>query len=128
MNRFGRFVLVPGLLVLFGAGSLVAQEPANPAGHWEGAIEVPGAPIEINVDLMVGEDGTWTGDISIPAQMAQDVPLINVKVEGKTVSFGMEVPGDPLFTGTLSDDGKTISGPFTQGGAELTFTLTRKGS
>ena len=94
--------------------------------HWVGAIEVPGAPIEIDVDLMVNAEGVWSGDISIPAQMAQDVPLINVKVEGKSVTFGMDIPGEPLFTGTLSDDGKTISGPFSQSGAELTFTLTRE--
>ena len=58
--------------------------------------------------------------------MAQDVPLADVTVEGKTVSFRMaDVPGDPTFTGTLSEDGKTIAGPFTQGVAELEFTLTR---
>jgi hypothetical protein len=104
-----------------------AQDLQTPAGHWEGAIEVPGSPLEINVDLTVDEEGVWTGDISIPAQMAQDVPLINVNVDGKSVTFAMEVPGDPTFIGTLSEDGNTISGPFTQGGVELTFTLTRKG-
>jgi hypothetical protein len=106
---------------------LSSQDIPAPDGHWEGAIEVPGSPLEINVDLTVDEEGVWTGDISIPAQMAQDVPLVNVKVDGKSVTFAMEVPGDPTFLGTLSEDGKTISGPFTQGGAELTFTLTRVG-
>ena len=32
---------------------------------------------------MVDADGVWTGDISIPAQMAEDIPLADVKVDGK---------------------------------------------
>jgi hypothetical protein len=104
-----------------------AQDPPTPAGHWEGAILVPDAPIEINIDLMVDEEGVWSGDISIPAQMAEDFPLADVAVEGSKVSFRMaEVPGDPTFTGTMSDDGKTISGTFTQGGGQVEFSLTRK--
>jgi hypothetical protein len=76
---------------------------------------------------MVNEEGIWSADISIPAQMTEDFPLSDVKVEGREVSFRMaDVPGDPTFTGALSEDGKTISGPFTQGGAALEFTLTRK--
>jgi len=48
-------------------------------------------------------------------------------VEGSKISFMMaDVPGDPTFTGTLSEDGKTIAGPFTQSGAEMEFQLTRK--
>jgi len=37
-----------------------------------------------------------------------------------------DVHGDPTFTGTFSEDGKTIAALFTQGGVDLTFTLTRK--
>ena len=130
MKRLCLSNLPPALFLLaLGAfaNPLTAQETPTPAGHWEGAIMVPGAPIEINVDLMVDADGIWSADISIPAQMAEDFPLADVKVEGKAVSFRMaDVPGDPSFMGTLSDDGKTISGPFTQSGGEFEFTLARK--
>ena len=117
------------LLALSGSTlPLLGQEAPSPAGHWEGAILVPGAPIEINVDLMVDDEDVWTGDISIPAQMAEDFSLSDVAVEGTSVSFKMMGPaGDPTFTGTLSEDGKTISGPFTQSGATLEFALTRSG-
>jgi len=122
---------IPLALCLLFLGALPspgdAQETPTPAGHWEGAILVPGSEIEIDVDFMVDEEGVWSADISIPAQMAQDFPLADVKVEGKTVSFRMaDVQGDPTFTGTLSEDGKTITGPFTQSGGEFEFTLTRK--
>ena len=122
------FSAIFGLLALAGTVSgLVAQEGPGFKGHWEGAIVVPGAPIEINVDFTVSDEGVWSGDISIPSQMAEDIPLAGVTVEGSKISFMMaDVPGDPTFTGTLSEDGKTIAGPFTQSGAELEFQLTRK--
>jgi hypothetical protein len=107
------------------SGPLGAQEEPTPVGHWEGAILTPGGELGIDVDLMV-EDGAWSGDISIPAQATQDFALSEVAVEGSQVSFLMAgVPGDPTFKGTLSEDGRTISGTFTQGGQSLDFRLTR---
>jgi len=114
------------LAALVGAsGFLAGQEASTPAGHWEGAIVVPGGELGINVDLML-EDGVWAGDISIPMQNTEDFALSGVSVEGSQVSFSMAgVPGDPTFKGTLSEDGKTISGTFTQGGQALEFRLAR---
>jgi hypothetical protein len=105
----------------------MAQENPTPAGHWEGAIVVPGGELGIDVDLME-EDGSWTGDISIPVQQTQDFVLSDVIVDGFQVSFLMAgVPGDPTFSGILSEDGETITGTFSQGGQVLEFTLTRSG-
>jgi hypothetical protein len=73
-------------------------------------------------------EGSWSGDISIPAQATEDFPLSEVTVEGVEVSFLMAgVPGDPTFKGSLSEDGQILSGMFSQGGAELEFNLTRGG-
>jgi len=104
-----------------------AQEVSSPEGHWEGAIQVPGGELGINVDLLM-EGGTWSGDISIPLQQTEDFPLSDVVVEGDRISFAMAgVPGDPKFDGTISEDGLTISGAFTQGGQNLEFLLSREG-
>jgi len=107
--------------------ALAAQEEESPtpAGHWEGAILVPGGELGIDVDLAVGESG-WQGDISIPVQATQDFGLSEVSVNGMEVSFLMAgVPGNPTFRGTMSDDGSTITGTFSQGGQNLDFRLTR---
>lgn len=113
------------LLALGGAHTQLSAQDAS--GHWDGAIITPQGDLAINVDLTKGEDGAWSGDISIPAQMAEDIPLADVVVEGNKVSFRMaDVPGDPTFTGTMAEDGKTITGPFSQAGAELEFKLTRQ--
>ena len=105
--------------------SLVVAVPVLAAvdGHWRGSIATPGTALEINVDLA---DGATTGDISIPVQGLTDRALVDVSYDGETVSFGIaEIPGDPRFSGELTADGATINGRFSQGGAELSFTLTR---
>ena len=115
-----------GATSILGAQEIPPQEIPSPAGHWEGAIIVPGGELGMDVDLVLGEDGTWSGDISIPVQATEDFPLSEVQVEGAEVTFAMAgVPGEPTFKGTLSEDGLTITGSFTQGGQALEFRLTR---
>lgn len=102
-----------------------AQEASAVAGHWAGKIETPGTAIEIDVDLK-GADGSWNGDISIPAQGAKDLPLANIKVAGDRISFEMPgVPGDPRFEGRLLSGARRIEGEYTQSGQTMPFTLER---
>ena len=120
-------LLVLLTLTLGAVSPLCAQDaPApTPEGHWEGAIQVPGEGLGINVDFME-DGGTWTGDISIPAQMLEDFALGGLTVEGLALTFGMEgIPGTPTFRGTLAEDGQSITGTFSQGGQAFPFTLTR---
>jgi len=124
-----RFDLPFILFVIFmfvGLGQVGAAPPQDPAGHWEGAVEVPGAKLEVNVDFVKQADGTWKGDISIPAQGAKDLPLGGIKVEAADITFAIAgVPGDPTFKGRLSADGAKITGNFTQGGGNFPFELAR---
>ena len=114
-------VLVAALLF---AVPLLAQEGL--AGHWEGAIELPGQKLGINLDF-IREGDAWKGDISIPLQNAKDLPLINLSLEGTSATFEIQgVPGNPTFKGTLQ--GSRISGDFTQGGATFPFSVERAAS
>ncbi len=109
-------------------GPIAAQAPAGPAGHWEGTIQVPGQELAISVDLATNADAKWEGAIAIPAQNVKALPLSDITVKGSAVGFAMKgVPGDPQFAGTVSKDGKSIAGDFSQGGVTLPFTLTWKG-
>ncbi len=95
------------------------------AGHWEGAIEIPGQPLAISIDFSQ-KDGLWTGAVSIPAQNSKDLPLAKIAVESDAVSFEIaNVPGNPTFKGALSSDGTSIGGKFTQGGQTFPFSLRR---
>jgi hypothetical protein len=121
-----RTLLLTLLLTTF-ASVAAAQSAAGPAGHWEGAIEVPGQSLAIEVDLAPKDDG-WKGTISIPAQNLKGFPLSDITVAGTAVGFAMKgVPGGPAFAGTLSADGKAIGGDFTQGGGTIRFNLEWKG-
>ncbi len=92
----------------------------------EGAIEIPGTPLTISLNFAKKGD-TWSGDISIPAQRAKDLPLTEIKLSGTDVSFAIVgVPGDPTFNGRLAADGQAISGEFSQAGQKLPFKLERK--
>ena len=110
------------------SGPIAAQVPAGPAGHWEGTIQVPGQELAIAVDLATNADAKWEGAIAIPTQNVKALPLADITVKGSAVGFAMRgVPGDPQFAGTVSKDGKSIAGGFSQGGVTLPFTLTWKG-
>ncbi len=122
---------VPLMFLLLAAALLTAAHAQdaqgdNPvAGAWQGAIEVPGFPLEVLVVLDDAE-GQWTGNIDIPAQGAQGVPLENITVDGTSASFMISgTPGEPTFSGTV--EGDEMTGDFTQAGQQFPFTLTRTG-
>ena len=104
----------------------LAAQPSTPsfAGYWEGAIQIPGTEMKIQVTLE-GGGAAWTGRISIPPQGAKDLALGDVKVAGDAVSFVMPgIPGEPKFSGNLGKAGR-IEGMFSQGGQVFPFYLTR---
>jgi CubicO group peptidase (beta-lactamase class C family) len=83
--------------------------------------------LEIDLDFIQNSDGSWKGDISIPAQKAIDLPLDNISFDGHQVSFEISgVPGKPTFKGTLSEDGQVITGDFTQAGKTFPFNLKKE--
>ncbi len=111
-----------GLLAITLLGTVsFAQE--GPAGRWRGAITLPNGDLAVTVELTQNESA-WRGTIDIPAQGIKSMALEKVAIEGAQVSFKMPgIPGDPTFTGTVSDDGREISGEFSQGASRLPFRL-----
>jgi uncharacterized protein len=111
---------------LIGPPASAAQPVPDPAGYWEGSVHLPSDELAIKVDLAKGTDGKWSGTIEIPRQGFRGFTLNPVTVYGSNVAFTLPgVPGEPRFAGTLTPDGKTIKGEFTQGPAKLSFTLGR---
>src|SRR5437867_4749113 len=126
--RFGFLLLAaPAALLLSVAIAVGAGTAPSLTGHWEGSIDVPGMKLEISIDLTRKADGSWSGDISIPAQGAKNLPLANIKLDGSDVSFDLPgPPGNPAFKGKLAADGETIAGDFTQSGETVPFHLDTK--
>ena len=111
------------------------EKPAPPAkvenspgaaGHWEGNIQAGSVTLPIAVDLSRKEDGSWAGTISVPTQSIKDRALEGIDVKEANIAFKIAgIPGDPSFSGKLSNDGKTMSGEFSQGGGKFAFQLER---
>lgn len=105
---------------------LSAAPAADPSGRWDGAIQLPGTELGVQIELQAADGGAWKGDIDIPLQQTRDLPLTDVKVDGSAVSFKISgPPGDPTFQGTLAEDGTRIEGQFTQSGQTFPFKLVR---
>ncbi len=127
MKHVSRYFVIFLTLVLLFPCLWGADDDLKLEGHWEGSIEIPGMTLEINIDFKAKDDGSWEGDISIPAQKAKDLPLTEINVAGKDVSFAISgVPGDPRFMGTFSEDGTKIAGDFTQNEQTFPFALSRE--
>lgn len=117
----------------FGATRVsAADQPVGAAGHWDGTIVVtpPGAAtqnVPMAVDLDHNAAGGWKGSIDIGPRI-KGLELTDIQVNGPSVHFVMRnMPGNPTFDGSLSPDGKIISGNAIQAGEKTTFTLTRNG-
>ena len=96
-----RLVLRLSAVLLFTvAPALLAQAPTSFAGHWTGSIKLPAQELAFDVDLTAGDSG-YTGEISIPAQNAHDLPLAGIAVSGDSITFVMpNVPGNPTLSST----------------------------
>ena len=107
--------------------ALSAWAQDGPRGHWSGSVELPNQSLVMEVDLDKAAEG-WIGSLAIPAQGASGLPLDSISFSGGKCIFHIKgAPGDPTFTGTLSADGKTMSGDFTQGPGNFPFKFSRGG-
>ncbi len=116
------------VISLAAPGTLLAQDAKPFVGIWEGALDVAGEYIEIVLEFALEGEGL-TGNVDVPSQMAEDIPLAEFKIEGKKISFMIDhpgVPGEPTFNGELDAEGTTLSGTFSQSGAEGTFETKKK--
>jgi len=93
-----------------------AQAPTaqNLTGDWRGALGAGATSLPLVLHLTTAPDGKLSATLDSPAQGGYGIPGNNVQISGSNVSF--EVPSvHGSYTGTVSADGKAISGIWTQG-------------
>ncbi len=101
------------------AGNKAASELE---GYWEGTIDVPDQPLNINIEFNKEEE--WSGTISIPIQNVDRFSLSEIDVNGGKVSFQMPVPGQSIrFDGKMGED--ELNGTFNQAGQSFPFSLKK---
>jgi len=124
MRTLGRWAALFAVSLVVTTTLAAQQAPAHGfAGHWTGRITLPGQELAFDVDL-VQAGNAWTGDISIPAQNAKDLPLIQIAIQGDSIGFAIQgIPGNPTFRGRRAADGQSVAGQFTQGGQSFPFSM-----
>jgi pimeloyl-ACP methyl ester carboxylesterase len=102
-----------------------AQQPGEAVvGRWEGSLDTGAGQLPLVFNITRGDDGSLAGTLDSPNQGAFGIPVTAVSVEGSAVSLEIAAVAGG-FSGTLSDDGSTIAGTWSQGPASLPLTVTR---
>jgi pimeloyl-ACP methyl ester carboxylesterase len=109
-----------------------AADAERAAGTWQGALEVSGAELTIvfhldRADAPEGDGSEWTATMDSPDQGATGIPVSKVTVDGDKVRLDLAAIGG-TYEGTLTDDGETIDGTWTQGGSSYPLVVERVGA
>ncbi len=128
-----RSALVPLILVTGACAALAPGRPlsaqAAPSpqafqGAWSGMLEAGAARLRLVFHVTAGADGALSGTMDSPDQGAAGIPATSVTVQGRTLRFAVANLG-MTYEGTLSADGASLQGTFTQGAARLPLAMTR---
>ncbi len=92
-------------------------------GEWRGALSASGRSIPLVLHI-AGVAGHLTATLDSPSQGALGLPIASVMQEGAVIRFKITAP-EASFVATLSSDGQTLVGQWSQGGASLPLTMTR---
>jgi hypothetical protein len=92
----------------------------GPAGHWDGALQLPDREVPIALDLSKDDKGAWSGTFT---QVAQNMtlPLADIKVDDKSAKFRVAAGASALETSN------SMRCTVAAGGGSLTAPMKRTG-
>lgn len=100
------------------------EEGMDFAGTWAGALEMPGAELEMIFHITSDVDGMWSGTLDVPAQGAVGIPLSDVSSHDGVVIFEVALIAG-TFSGSLDSDAATLHGVWEQSGMAIPLVLKR---
>ncbi|WP_031497781.1 alpha/beta hydrolase family protein [Bryobacter aggregatus] len=102
------------LILLLAVSGLFGQ---SVAGTYLGQLDAGFAgKLRLGLELRQSSEGKLSGEIVSIDQGYANIPAASVQVEGKLLKISLPVIG-ASYEGSFSEDGKTITGTFTQGAA-----------
>lgn len=101
-----------------------AEEGTDLIGTWAGALEIPGAELEMVFHITSDEDGMWTGTLDVPAQGAMGIPISQVSYQDGEVVFDVALIAG-VYSGSFGADGTSLEGIWEQSGMKIPMTLKR---
>ena len=112
------------ILLIILSSLFLRSGQAQPTGNYSGHIRVMGQ--EINIKASFSEvNGSYNGQLSVPAQGAQNLKMNSIRYEKPDISFRVDTVTSHLeFEGEYFAGGDSLSGTFRQSGYEGSFLLT----
>lgn len=127
MRVFSQAIVIV-VSLLFGGSFVHAQITNDPSGHWEGSITMPFGELRFEIDLARDDHGKVLGTIGVPEQKLKGLPLTSVAIDGTSVTFSIRGGQGGTFKGTISADGRSMTGSASSPEGETTFALSRTGA
>ena len=100
-----------------------AELPAGFVGDWEGTLETPQGRLRL-VFHLGNKAGSAEGTIDSLDQGAMGIPMDEISTDGDSIKIGVRVVTGS-YSGKLAEDGKSLTGTWSQGGMGLPLVLTR---
>jgi hypothetical protein len=124
-TRFRALVApVAALALVVLLASAAAAQPADPSGHWEGAITAPLGEIPIALDL-ARRDGTVVATFSRQDGSVTGFPLSDVEVKGSEVKMTLKANGGGTMRASIASG--QMTGSFAAFAGTVPFAVTRTG-
>ncbi len=101
------------------------EDAAKIAGTWSGTLAAGPQTLRIVFHLVAGADGGLTATMDSPDQGQSGLPVNRVAFDGKVLRLALDYVG-ATFEGTMADDGATIDGSWSQGGASLPLRISKQ--
>ena len=106
--------------------ALLAQ---NVTGTWQGGLKVNGpngsAELRVVMKISRADDESLKGVFYSIDQGGAPINATTVTLKGASVKISITADETGTFEGTLSGDGNTITGTWTQGGSAIAWNLVR---
>jgi uncharacterized protein len=95
---------------------------AGPVGDWKGTLKTPGPELQLALHIQQASAGAYTATLDSVDQGANGIPVSSITFEENKLKlqFDRMKAG---YEATLSEDGKTLTGTWSQGGGSLPLTF-----
>lgn len=119
--------VVIGAMMAASLATSASALPSTLGGRWEGAVQIPGSPVVIVLDLEQSAAGVWVGSAIFPGFGVKGAPLKDLAAQDSEFSGSVKsAMGEPKLIARLTADG-TLSGSYEQAGHRLPMSLKRAG-
>jgi uncharacterized protein (TIGR03435 family) len=110
-------------LALVGAMFGTVARAQDLSGNWQGTLKV-GKDLRVIFNVYKGDKDAWSAKMYSIDQTPQPIPVNSVTRTGTDIKMTVDIIGGS-FAGKVSEDGKTMTGTWTQGNTPFPLVLTR---